>query len=168
MSEAFPRRGLETGGVKRLGSRKVHSAESWGCFLFSIWCVWSFLVQSAGVLPHAAPARSRWAPGGKNYTCVAAPGPPPPRALGAAGMLGNRDQSLRGCTSLCTTSHGIAPRGGFHRYEPVFYGESPLPGAKQANLVLFLTPNHRSSPPIATDVGSALQKVLPPLQPAHD
>ena len=30
------------------------------------------------------------------------------------------------------------------------------------------TPSHRSSPPIATDVGSALQKVLPPFQPALD
>ena len=30
------------------------------------------------------------------------------------------------------------------------------------------TPNHKSSPPIATDVGSVLQKVLPFLQPAHD
>ena len=29
------------------------------------------------------------------------------------------------------------------------------------------TPSHRSSPPIATDVGSVLHKVLPFLQPAH-
>jgi hypothetical protein len=29
------------------------------------------------------------------------------------------------------------------------------------------TPNHKSSPSFATDVGSALQSVLPDLQPAH-
>ena len=39
-------------------------------------------------------------------------------------------------------------------------------GAKRANSPA-LTPSHRSSPPIATDVGSALQGVLPPFQPAH-
>jgi hypothetical protein len=37
-----------------------------------------------------------------------------------------------------------------------------------SGFVWLFTPRRKSSPPIATDVGSVLQKVSPFLQPAHD
>ena len=46
-----------------------------------------------------------------------------------------------------------------------FFERLPFPGAKEANSSL--TPNDKSSPPIATDVGTALDEMLLSLKPAH-
>jgi hypothetical protein len=69
--------------------------------------------------------------------------------------------------------HGLFPKKKkylfyfrFHRYEPVLYKKSLFYGAKTPIYLLF-TPNDKSSPPIATDVGSVLQNILLFFQPAH-
>ncbi len=47
-------------------------------------------------------------------------------------------------------------------YQNRFRGEPAI-----SEFVWPFTPSHRSSPPLSTGVGSALQYVLPHLQPAH-